>query len=571
MNVRPLLLILSFLFPTLGKTQTPTFDWAVQCGNTSADKTLDVATDVNGNLYACGFFNGNGTFGNIQLTPNSGNKDAFVARLDSSGNFLWAISANSGLDDRTLGLCTDHDGNVIATGTYWANITFGTTTLTGSADHPFVIKLDPMGNYIWAIQGGSSGDDHGFDVAVDPQNDIMITGYMSDHYWWAANTGVFGNIPPFPVIDSVAFVAKISSGGTWMWVETFGGTDVERDNDLVVDAAGNVYVAGGFYGTKTFGNTTLTSINGSRDIFVVKYDNAGNFQWVVTTGDSLDDRANGICIDAQQHMYITGEFRDKVPFGSDTLNNHGGPSGRDIFVAMMDTSGNWHWAKRAGSNGGGDVGRAITVNHLGNIFVTGQCKGTVHFGNDTTFATGADSIQVFVAGMDTLGDWKWAMQGGGPLEDRGYGIAVDSSCRLYACGYFDIPSASFFPHSLSAYGRKDGFILRVNNGCFDYNQVPPPDSIPFCDVYLPNVFTPNADMRNDELMMHDPQCIQQMTWTIYNRWGERVTSIADPNKAWDGKDQSGNPVSDGTYYYVLTGAYTNGEPINLTGFFTIIR
>lgn len=567
--------VLFFLFTVLAlrvSAQNPYFDWAVQCGNTASDKTLDIATDASGNVYACGYFNNNGTFGNIQLSPNAVSKEAFVTRLDSNGNFIWAISGGGYFDDRTLGLTTDPLGNIIATGTYWSNAQFGSYSLQGSADHPFVIKLDPNGNYIWAITGGSSGDDHGFDVACDQQGDIFLTGFLSNHYWSGNGTAVFGNLPTFTVYDSIAFVARISSGGTWQWVKTFGGTDVERDNDIVLDAAGNIYIAGGFYGTKTFGDTTITSVNNSRDIFVIKYDPGGNFKWVKVAGDSLDDRANGITIDAQQHLYITGEFRDRFAFGSDTINNYGGPSGRDIFVAMMDTAGNWHWAQRAGSTGGSDAGRGITVNHRGNIFVTGQCKGNVHFGNDTTFDTGADSIQVFVAAMDTLGDWKWAMQGGGLAEDRGYSIAVDSSCRIYACGFFDIPSAQFDTHSLVSYGKKDGFMLRVNDGCFEYDSVPVPplpDSLPDCNVFVPNVFTPNADAVNDLLIIHDQSCFTEIDWKIYNRWGEQLIRLTDPAQGWDGRTQSGAVVSEGTYYYVITGKLVNGEPVTLKGFVTL--
>ena len=563
-------LVFPFLLPA---QQTTTIPWAVNCGNTSSDKALDVSLGADGNVFVSGYFNDNGIFGPISLLPNAYSKEAFVTCLDPAGNFVWAVSGGGNFDDRGLGLANDPQGNVLVTGTYWSSCNFGPINLNGSADHIFLVKIDPNGNFMWGVTGGSDGDDHGYDIVTDPQGNIYMTGYLSNHYFWGIGTAVFGNLPTFQVYDSIAFVAKLDPAGTWQWVQTFGGTDVERDNDLVIDSLGNVYVAGGFYGTKQFGPNTLTSTNGSRDIFVIKYDAAGNFQWVKTTGDSLDDRANGITIDAQQNLYVTGEFRDHVPFGPDTLNNYGGPNGRDIFVARMTTAGSWVWAKRAGSTSGGDAGRAITCDTKGNVFVTGQCKGTVKFGNDTIFATGTDSVQAFVAAIDTSGDWIWALQAGGPLEDRGYGIAVDTSCAIYFCGYFD-QSGQFGSNSLTTYGRKDGFIARIDGGCFvndppDTTAVPPPPAE--CTAIIPNVFTPNADGMNDLLGISDPSCITEMRWEIFNRWGQPVFFSSDPSMTWNGTGKGGEVLSEGVYYYAFEASFANGGQVARKGYVSLYR
>ena len=184
-------------------------------------------------------------------------------------------------------------------------------------------------------------------------------------------------------IELFIFISKVSANGVFQWVQTFGGCDGSRDNRVVLDSANNVYVVGGFYGTKSFGTSTKTSAGGV-DIFVVKYDKNGNFQWVETAGGLLSDRANSITIDHYNDLYITGEFRDIINFGSDVLNNYGGPNGRDIFVAKMKTNGTWLWADKAGGNGGSDRGNRIIANQQGNIFVTGQFKKSCKFSPTVT-------------------------------------------------------------------------------------------------------------------------------------------------------------------------------------------
>lgn len=576
MNSRQLLFFILFFGISLSLTaQLPVMDWSVQCGNSSSDKALDVQVDNSGNVYACGYFNNSGTFGSIQLNPGLWSKETFLTKIDSNGTFLWAKTGGGYFDDRALGLVIDPFGDIIITGTYWSNSTFGPYTLNGSADHVFVVKYDANGNEIWARTGGGQGDDHGYDMVCNPQGDIFITGYLSTHYGPAVCNSSFGSLPSITYSDSIAFVARMSSSGTWQWLRTFGGCDEQRDNDIVLDSAGNVYVVGGFYGTKQFETQTLSSTSGSRDIFVIKYDENGNFLWVKTTGSAYDDRANGITIDTDQSLYITGEFRDEVAFGTDTINNHGGPNGRDIFVAKMDTAGNWIWAKRAGSNSGDEAGRAITINEKHNIYVAGNCKGTVHFGNDTTFSTAPDSVQAFLAAIDTTGDWIWALQCGGDNEDRAYGVTADSSCRVFFCGYFDAPNFNYGTQNLTTYGRKDCFVARVNETCFEYETqdtlVPPSPSPGDCVLGFPNVVSPNGDGVNDIALIYNDTCVMYGSLYIYNRWGTLVYYSSKVDEGWPCVDRDGKPVSDGVYYYILDVLKNGPEHEILKGFVQVVR
>jgi len=552
------------------------WQWAVNCGNSASDKAIDIAVSPGGDIYFCGFYNNQGTFGSINIPMFAASKEAYVAKMDSLGNFIWVRNCESYLDDRGLGLCLDPQGNVIYTGTAWYGGQFGPYTTAGQADHPFIVKLDPSGGYMWAVQGGSTGDDHGFDMVTDKLGNIYISGFLSNHYGTTPGTATFGTLTPFTVWDSIAFVGKLSSNGVWKWVRTYQGHDGYRDNRISIDSSANIYIAGGFYGTnRSFGSTLLSS-NGGRDIFVMKYDSAGNFQWVRPTGSTLDDRADAIVVDKNEEIYITGEFRDKVAFGTDTVDNHGGPNGRDIFVAKMKTDGTWIWARRAGSNGGSDRGCGIAADNKNHVYVSGQFKGNAHFGNDTTLIAGTDSVQIFVASIDTSGGWQWAIQAGGPGEDRGNAVACDTSCRVYVTGFFH--SSANFPgaQSLTSYGAKDGFVARVMGGCIvdtpedtSTPPVPPPPPAE-CDPRLPNIFTPNGDGHNETLALIDATCVTEARWRIFNRWGQVVFETADPLASWDGSLKS-SKLSDGVYYYVLDAMLQNGSSYTRTGFVSIYR
>ncbi|MFI5204765.1 MAG: gliding motility-associated C-terminal domain-containing protein, partial [Flavobacteriales bacterium] len=562
------------LTPAVSISQT--WGWLSTGGGSLSDKATDMDIDADGNLYVCGYYNSTGTandvsFGPLVLPANGFGKEGYLAKMDPNGNWVWIQIAEGGWDERVLGMCVDKiNGYAYVCGTAWNYTDFGSCTgaaFPGGSDEIFVSKFDLNGNCQWLIGAGGGTDDHGYDLVTDSLGNIYLTGYISDKYQLGNVVANFGTINiPIAFADSLGYIAKISPAGIFQWVRTFHGVEGERDNRIAIDKQSNVYVTGGFRGTNTsLGNVNATSYGGY-DIYVIKFDNNGNQQWVRTTGSTLDDRGNSITIDMYGDVYVTGEFRDKVGFDGDTINNNGGPNGRDIFVAKMKTNGNWVWAKKAGSNGGSERGNRIISNNQGNIFVTGQFKGNANFGSSIQLNS-VDSVQLFTAAIDTSGKWKWALQGGSAVEDRGTGLAVDS-CNLYTCGYYE-ETATFGSGQLVSKGRKDALVVRTTNACFEY--VPPVTTEPDggCVVKLPNVFSPNRDNKNETFAVTD-SCVLELTLTLYNRWGNKIYTLAKPTDTWNGMI-AGKEASEGVYYYAGQATLSDNRIVAIKGFITLVR
>lgn len=448
------------------------WQWLTSAGGDKSDKGIDIDIDRFGNLYVSGYYNtsssGNVMFSSL-VAPGSFGKDGFLAKIDSSGSWQWVTPIPGGWDERALGMCVDKINNfVYVTGTCWGSTDFGTciataTTFPGSRDNIFVGKSDLNGNCQWLIGAGSYSDDHGYDLITDKAGNVYLTGFISND-GSINDTARFGlHKATAPLGDSLGFVTKISPSGVFQWVKTFPGIDGERDNRITIDDEANVYVTGSFYGTQSYGTTTVTS-NGGHDIFVLKLDSAGNQLWVKTAGGLLDDRGNSITVDAAQDVYVAGEFRDIVVFGTDTVNNYGGPSGRDIFVSKITKNGNWKWASKAGSSNGSDRGNRIESNKRDLLFLTGQIKGSATFGSKNVVCNPLDSVQAFVAALDTAGVWHWVTQGGGHYEDRGAGIAVDEFCNVYVTGYFQ-DTVAFGTLTDTSVFKKDIFVSKINSDC----------------------------------------------------------------------------------------------------------
>jgi hypothetical protein len=244
----------------------------------------------------------------------------------------------------------------------------------------------------------------------------------------------------------------------WLWATKAGGTSGDNGYCIAVDGSGNSYVTGGFEGTAIFGSTTLES-SGSQDIFVAKLDNRGNWLWAKKAGGTDSDYGYGIAVDASGNSYVTGYFYSATAtFGSTTLTNNGFAN---IFIAKLDSSGNWLWAKNAGYSGCGTSGNGIAVDASGNIYVTGDFSGSATFGSITLTSNGDSDI--FIAKLDSSGNWLWAKNAGGTDYDYGQGIAVDASGNSYVTGYFESTTATFGSTTLTSSGFSDIFVAKLDS------------------------------------------------------------------------------------------------------------
>jgi hypothetical protein len=131
----------------------PSFGWAAAVGGDTGNA---VATDSAGNVYMTGSYSGSFTpAGSSVALTSAGGSDIFVAKYSRSGAFLWATSMG-GAQDGAGGIAVDGSGNAFIVGSYFGTATFGSTALTmpaGLSTDAYVAKLDTNGNPLWAKNG----------------------------------------------------------------------------------------------------------------------------------------------------------------------------------------------------------------------------------------------------------------------------------------------------------------------------------------------------------------------------------------------------------------------------------
>jgi hypothetical protein len=210
--------------------------------------------------------------------------------------------------------------------------------------------------------------------------------------------------------------------GAHQWSKRFGDATAQSATSVAVDEDGNVFVVGTYTGKIDPGGGTLTSA-GLTDVYLVKYNFEGAFEWAKSFGDNKAQTATGVAVNAAGDVAITGAFAGEINFGGDQLATAGG---NDLYVAVLDKDGGHKWSKRFG-DAAAQVGKAIAMGPMGEVAVAGDFQGTIDFSPNADMPmTTAGSNDVFLAAFDALGAPLWWKQFGNASAQVANGVSIDS-------------------------------------------------------------------------------------------------------------------------------------------------
>jgi cysteine-rich repeat protein len=197
---------------------------------------------------------------------------------------------------------------------------------------------------------GASGDLYtiGFAIARDAAGNLYVAGNTHGALPGQTHAGM-----------SDAFLRKYSATGEHLWTRQWGSTADETAWDLAVAPSGDVLVTGTANGALE-GQTHA----GGADIFLVKFNPAGDRQWLQQWGTTETDEGLGVAVDAAGNAYVTGGTRGALE-GQTVIG------GQDAFLTQVSSSGTRGWTVLSGTSDYDDVGNAVTWSN-GYLFVTGN-------------------------------------------------------------------------------------------------------------------------------------------------------------------------------------------------------
>ena len=385
----------------------PTCVWHTFYGSSSYDDGFGIAVDGSGNVYVVGSSGATwkGPTGQSPIHAYSGATDTFVLKLNSSGAYQWhTFYGSSSGDDICSGIAIDSSSNVYAvgnSGATWKGPT-GQSPIhaySGATD-TFVLKLNISGAYQWHTFYGSGFFEYGTDIAIDSSSNVYAVG-NSGATW----NGPTGQSPLHPFSGSSGsdiFVLKLNSSGTYQWHTFYGsGSSGYDTGSRIAVGGGNVYVTG--LSSATWNGPTGRSplnpfSNGSINIFVLKLNSSGTYQWHTFYGASGNENGYGligIALDGSGNVYVTGfsQATWNGPIGQSPLNPFGG--GGNIFVLKLNSSGAYQWHTFYIRS----EGLGIAVDAADNVYVTGSGEGT--WGSPLhAFTFGGGYSDIFVLKMN---------------------------------------------------------------------------------------------------------------------------------------------------------------------------
>ncbi len=238
------------------------------------------------------------------------------------------------------------------------------------------------------------------------------------------------------------FLAKYDAAGNVLWATTATGTGYDVPYAVATDAAGNVIVAGSFSSPEiTFGSVSLINA-GIEDAFIVKYDAAGNAVWAQRAGEANWDNAHALALDGAGNIYLAGAFRsDSITFGPISLPNTF-PGIYDAFLAKYDPEGNVIWARAAGGPGN-NLPMTVSSGPSGNVCVAGTFGGS-HMTFDVGLSVTNNGLDdLFLARYDGSGNVLWAKSVGGTNYDQGNSVVMDGTGNAYLAGMFSSETITF--------------------------------------------------------------------------------------------------------------------------------
>lgn len=415
--------------------------WGTSISGTDLLETEALGIDSSNNLYLLNELNGTSSVQGNNVV-STGNKDIQLSKFSINGALQWTRGIGGfGIDD-PKDIFTDVQGNSYITGSFEGTAMFSTQSINAqNGKDVFLAKYDAFGNVLWAkdIAWGEN-DEKGVNVSVDNVGNITIAGFFKDTIIFGDTVGaVNSDTLVAQKVNKNYFIAKFDNNGTYIFSKLiFASNKNMAMNYLALYNGVNYYLGGYFTDSLFVGNDTLVAKQGSRDIGIINFDTFGNVIWTKSFGDDGLDELNGIESDENDNIYITGAFTDSLMFDNDTLYGLSAAT-YDFYVAKLDPSGNSLWAFSKGDVQN-DYGWSVTYRN-GNLQISGSFSGTIIWGSDTISTSDITDLDAFFATLEvSTGNLiiLVKVKPGGPLiaNDEPRDIVVDNFGNTYMAGRY---------------------------------------------------------------------------------------------------------------------------------------
>lgn len=319
--------------------------WVQHLQGTGSSTGMSLTVDNEQNVVIAGIFTGSIDFdpGTGSKTVTATSKDIFILKLSSNSSYQWVKIIPHKGNATAKSITTDKFNNLYLTGTFYDTLDLGSGVrnrfLTARQHECYIIKFTSNGTILLGNHLVSSGVSAGNQVFVGDSGYIYLTGSFS--YGSRIKTDTSSNYALSSNGGNDVFIVKLDTAADVTWAFGFGSNSNDEGIGIAVDSKGAVFTTGSFVNTVDFdpssSKTERTSV-GRTDIFVAKFDASGDFQWVNTMGELLDDTPVSLGIDSEDQLYLTGNVQGELEFDINEGNKYRFDVGWDKFGFVLKTN-----------------------------------------------------------------------------------------------------------------------------------------------------------------------------------------------------------------------------------------
>lgn len=325
--------------------------WVNGMGGADYDESTAVTVGPSGGVYLLSYFNGT-----IDADPGAGELlylsqgglDILLQKFNEQGELQWAQATGGSGTDLGQAIALDADENIWMTGAFRNTVDFDpgpeeTILNSAGAWDIFVTKRSADGTYLWAGRmGGVENFDLGYDIAADPDGNVVVVGAFFGSGDFDPGPGVHTLTASSLGSDEI-FVVKLDAAGEFLWAKSIGGENADLAYGVRIADDGRIHLTGFFSGTADFDpdpigsfELSTTSVENFFDAFLCTLGPDGAFLGAWQFGGANSIGTQSIVLGAGDELYLAGHFENTVdldPGAGDAMWSNAGF--RDAFVIRI--------------------------------------------------------------------------------------------------------------------------------------------------------------------------------------------------------------------------------------------
>lgn len=377
--IRQSLLIVAIMFFSNydAYAQLEEWEWIKTFGGKKADEIYSSCCDKDGNIYIAGYFQGEIDLDGKQM-KSKGDTDALVAKFDKFGNICWAkqvggdYSENLIITEYAKEIKIDNSGNIIVAGIFAWDAYIDKTILKGAGNNDiFIIKYNSEGNVLWSKSFGSFSNDNLFDMDIDGNGSIYVTGIING----PLQSGINNPLESETIQGSTTYLTKIEPSGNFSWIKKDQG--VSDNTFIAIDRNNFIYYGINYSSDITINEKHLES-GGNGDFIIQRFNTQGETIWQKKFNSSYNDVLGSLNVSKDNRLLISGKYANisefKLKSSVDTIEDS------RTYFSSINLDGSLSWS----------------VNNTGSSYP----KGTLllEFGDANYFSTDIFLTEVTIGG-----------------------------------------------------------------------------------------------------------------------------------------------------------------------------